>query len=147
MSHHTFGGRQVVRPLTGLDFGLHVHVDLRPLQRSIFPGAPNFTVRALTEELAETVSSLRVYSYVVRGQLQHVTSALLANVECGDWRYARRAALDLAGILTLAQRRRVVAGDLGIRGSLTISWRAETSWLYSMRLPKASVWLLMRPSS
>jgi hypothetical protein len=117
MSHHTFGGRQFVRAFTGLDFGLRVQVDLRPLQRTIFSGAENFTVRALTEELAETVSSLRVYSYAMRGQLQTVTSALLANVECGDWRYARRAALDLAGLLTVAHRRRVVEGEVTIRAA------------------------------
>ena len=101
MSHHAFGGRQVFRALTGLDLGLRVHVDLRPLQRTLFCGGEAFSLRAVTEELAEMVSSLRVYSYSVRGQLQTVTAALVTNVECGEWRYARRAALDLAGLVTL----------------------------------------------
>ena len=117
MSHHTFGGRAVIRALTGLDLGLRVHVDIRPVQRTIFSGAENLTVQALTSELAETVSSLRVYSYAVRGQLEQVTSALMVNVECGDWRFARRAALDLAGLLSQARRRRVIEGSLAIRAA------------------------------
>ena len=117
MSHHTFGGRPVLRALAGLDFGLHVQVDLHPAQRAIFSGAENLTVQALTAELAETVSSLRVYSYAVRGQLQQVTSALIVNVEAGDWRFARRAALDLAGILGQARRRRVIEGEVAVRAA------------------------------
>jgi hypothetical protein len=85
MSHHTFGGRHAPRALTGLDFGLRVRVQASPLQRTIFSGAENLSVRALTSELAELVCSLRVYSYAVRGHLEHVTSVLILDIECGEW--------------------------------------------------------------
>ncbi len=118
MSQHTFDARSALRTLTGLDIGLRVRVDVHPSrQRAIFCGAENLSVQSLTSELAEMVSSLRVYSYAVRGQLEQVTYALQRNVECGSWSYARRCALDLAGLLALAQKRRLVAGSLGVRGA------------------------------
>ena len=60
MSPHTFDGRQVLRVLTGLDFGLRVRVDVRPSQRTIFSGAEDLSIQALTSELAEMISCLRV---------------------------------------------------------------------------------------
>jgi hypothetical protein len=55
MSHHTFGARPFVRSLTGLDFGLRIHVKARPCQRTIFFGAENLPVQALTSELSSRV--------------------------------------------------------------------------------------------
>src|SRR5262245_58313117 len=95
MSHHAFDGRHVARCLTGLDFGLRVRIETRPCQRLIFSCAENLSAQELTSELAEIICGLRVYSYVLRSQLEEVTSALQLNVESGSWRYARRAALDL----------------------------------------------------
>ncbi len=47
-----------------LDIGLRVRVDVHPSrQRAIFCGAENLSVQALTSELAEMISSLRVYRY------------------------------------------------------------------------------------
>ncbi len=117
MSHHTFGGRHVLRALTGLDFGLRVRVDVRPSQRTIFSGAEDLSVQALTSELAEMVSSLRVYSYALRTQLEGVTSALQLNVQSGSWRYARRCALDLSGLLGQAAKRRLADRSLCVRGA------------------------------
>ena len=117
MSHHPFGSRQFLRALTGLDFGLRVRVDVRPSQRTIFSGAENLSVQALTSELAEMVSSLRVYSYAVRGRLEEVTSALQLNIYSGSWRYARRAALDLSGLLAVAAKRRLADPGLCARGA------------------------------
>ena len=117
MPHHPFGSRQALRALTGLDFGLRVRVDVRPCQRTIFSGAENLSVQALTSELAEMVSSLRVHSYALRGQLEEVTSALQLNVESGSWRYARCAALDLSGLLALAAKRRLADRGLCARGA------------------------------
>ena len=117
MSHHTFGGRHGLRALTGLDFGLRVRVETRVSQRTIFSGAENLSAQDLTSELAEMVSSLRVYSYALRGQLEQVTSALQINVQCGSWAYARRAALDLAGLLAQAKKRRLADGQRCLRGA------------------------------
>jgi hypothetical protein len=117
MSHHPFGSRQFLRALTGLDFGLRVRVDVRPSQRTIFSGAENLSVQALTSELAEMVSSLRVYSYAVRGRLEEVTAALQLNIHSGSWRYARRAALDLSGLLAVAAKRRLADPGLCARGA------------------------------
>lgn len=91
--------------LAALDFGLRVRVETCREQRSIFSGAENRSARELTSELAEAVSRLRVRSFVLRADLERVISALQVNVECGFWTLARRAALDLAGTLTLARRR------------------------------------------
>jgi len=117
MSQHTFGARAALRALTGLDVGLRVRVETRCLQRSIFSGAANLSVQDLTSELAQMISSLRVHSYALRGQLEEVTSALQANVESGSWRFARRAALDLAGLLSQAAKRRLADRELAIRGA------------------------------
>jgi hypothetical protein len=101
MSYNPFGARQAFGALTGLDFGLRVHVQVRPRQRAIFATVHNPSVQQLTTELVELVSSLRVHSFGLRGQLEQVTSAVQLNLECGSWRYARRAALDLAGLLAV----------------------------------------------
>ena len=117
MSDHTFRARYVVSRLTGLDFGLRVRVQVRPPQRTIFQGAENLTVQALTAELAEMVAGLRVYSYALRGQLEQVTSALQVNVASGSWPFARRAALDLATLLAVAGNRRLVDASRARRGA------------------------------
>jgi hypothetical protein len=62
------------------------------------------------------ISCLRVRSFRVRADLEEVTSALLANVECGFWPYARRAALDLAALLSYAAKRRLSDVELCVRG-------------------------------
>ena len=118
MSPHTFDGRSAIRALTGLDIGLRVRVSVEPSpQRAIFSGAENLSLEALASELAEMISSLRVYSYGLRARLEEVTCALQRNVASGSWRYARRAALDLSGILALAHKRGQVAGSLAVRGA------------------------------
>jgi len=117
MSHHPFGSRHAVRALTGLNSGLRVRVEVRPCQRTIFFGAENLSVRALTSELAEMVSSLRVHSYALRGQLEEVTSALQLNVESGSWRYARCVALDLSALLGITGKRRLADRGLSARGA------------------------------
>ena len=89
----------------------------RPAQRTIFSGAEKLSVQALTSEVAELVAGLRVYSYAVLGQLEHVVSALQLNVESGSWSYARRAALDLATVLTVARNRRLVDASRAKRGA------------------------------
>jgi hypothetical protein len=100
-----------------LDFGLRVRLEPHPEQRTIFSGAGNLTAQELTSELAELVSSLRVRSFAIRADLEQVTSALQVNVECGFWPLARRAALDLAGLLAQAGRRRLAEADLCARAS------------------------------
>ena len=117
LSYQHFDARQVITALTGLDFGLRVRVDVRPAQRTIFSGAEKLTVQALTAELAEMVAGLRVYSYPVRGQLEQVVSALQINVTSGSWAFARRAALDLATVLTVARNRRLVDASPAKRGA------------------------------
>jgi hypothetical protein len=77
----------------------------------------NLSAQDLTSELAVLISRLRVRSFTLRGQLEHVTSALMINVCCGFWALARRAALDLAGVLALARKRRLVDPDLSFRGA------------------------------
>ncbi len=116
MSQHTLG-RAALRAVTGLDFGLRVRVATDSRQRPLFSGAENLSVRGLVAELAELVSSLRVYSYAMRGHLEDVTSALQANLECGSWRFAQRAALDLAGLLGQARQRRLADAELAVRGA------------------------------
>jgi hypothetical protein len=58
-----------------------------------------------------------VYSYALRGQLEQVTCALQMNVQSRSWSYARRAALDLAGVLALAQKRRQVLDSRAVGGA------------------------------
>jgi hypothetical protein len=107
MSHHPYSSRSVFRAVTGgLDFGLRVRVELRRPQRTIFSGSPDSCAQDLTAELVEMVSSFRVYSYGVRAQLEQLTHALQVNVDCGFLFLARRAALDLSGVLALAGKRR-----------------------------------------
>ena len=117
MSHHSFDARYLGRVLTGLDFGLRVRVQVQRAQRTIFSGAEALSVQSLTAELAEMISSLRVYSYAVRGQLEQLTSVLQLNVESGSWRYARRAALDLSGLLAQAGKRGSANRGLCVRGA------------------------------
>jgi hypothetical protein len=105
---HAFSARRrqcSTAALHALDFGLRVRVETCREQRSIFSGSENLSARELTSELAEAVSRLRVRSFLLRADLEHMTSALQVNVECGFWTLARRAAFDLAGTLTLARRR------------------------------------------
>jgi hypothetical protein len=103
--------------LSALDFGLRVRIEARPRQRTIFSGAENLSAQELTSELAPSVSRLRVRSFALRAQLEHVTSALIVNIRCGFWPLARRAALDLAGLLTQARERGLADADLAVRGS------------------------------
>src|SRR5262245_50856251 len=107
MSHHHCGARASLRILTGLDIGLRVRVEVQSSQRTMFCGPENLAARQLISELAEEISGLRVYSYAMRGQLEDALSALQLNAEAGSWRYARRAALDLSGLLGLAAQRRL----------------------------------------
>lgn len=103
--------------VAGLDSGLRVRVDPRSPQRSIFSGAEELSVHDLTSELAEAVSKLRVFSFGLRAQLEEVTYALQTNVSFGSWRYARRAALDLAGLLSSGSKRRLVHGEVAVRAA------------------------------
>jgi hypothetical protein len=107
MFHRLYTPRATLRALTGLDFGLRVRVRDYSSQRSMFCGAENRAARRLIADLAEDLSGLRVYSYSMRGQLEDTLSALQLNAEGGSWRYARRAASDLAGLLQLAAQRRL----------------------------------------
>jgi hypothetical protein len=115
MHHRPFAARGALRALTGLDFGLRVRVETRLAQPSLFSGAGNPSARELTSELAEMVSSLRVYSYPLRRELEEFTTALQINVQRGEWGYAARAAYDLADLLARAQRRGLAAGSLAGR--------------------------------
>jgi hypothetical protein len=120
MSHHTYGARRS-RPsfasLSALDFGLRVRIEAKPRQRTIFSGADNLSAQELTSELVRLVSRLRVRSFALRAQLEHVTSALMVNARCGFWPLARRAALDLAGLLTQARKRGLADAELAVRAS------------------------------
>jgi hypothetical protein len=117
MSDHPYGARATLRALTGLDFGLRVRVVVQSSQRPMFSGAENLSARQLISELAQEISSLRVYSYAMRGQLEQATSALQLNAACGSWRYARRAALDLEDLLLEARRRRLADSETCFRGA------------------------------
>jgi hypothetical protein len=117
MSSRTAFGRPFFRALTGLDVGLRVRIRRTQPQGAIFAGAQNLSVEALTSELAEMVSGLVVYSYAMRGLLEQVTYALQLNVQTRSWSYARRAALDLAGLLAQAQKQHCGAGSRAVRGA------------------------------
>lgn len=117
MSHHPYGARATLRALTGLDIGLRVRVQVQSSQRTIFSGTENRAALQLISELAREVSRLRVYSYGLRGQLEEAVSALQLNAACGSWRYARRAALDLSGLLGQAGRRRLADRGLCVRAA------------------------------
>jgi hypothetical protein len=112
MYHRPFTARGALRALSGLDFGLRVRVETRLVQPSLFASTGNASARELTSDLAEMVSSLRVYSYPLRRELEEITAALQINVQRGEWRYAARAAYDLADLLARAQRRGLAAGSL-----------------------------------
>ncbi len=100
-----------------LDLGLQVRVEARPAQRPIFASAEELPVRQLVFELSLLVSELRVRSFALCYELEQVTSALVRNVECGFWSQARRAALDLSGVLSLARRRRQADAGLCYRAA------------------------------
>jgi hypothetical protein len=117
MSSRTASGRPFFRALPGLDVGLRVRIRRTQSQGAIFAGAENLSVQALTSELAEMVSGLVVYRYALRGQLEQVTFALLANVQSRSWSFARRAALDLAGLLAQPQKQYCGAGSRAVRGA------------------------------
>jgi GT2 family glycosyltransferase len=120
-----------LRSAVALDLGLAVRIEAHPAQRTIFSSAEELPVRELVSELAELVSSLRVRSFALRHELEEVTSALLRNVECGFWPLARRAALDLSGVLALARRRRLADVEL--------CWRAGNAALRIAELCAAEV--------
>jgi len=103
--------------LAALDFGLQVRIEARPAQRTIFSSAEELPVQELTSELAEMVSSLRVRSFALRHELEHITSALMVNVESGFWPLARRAALDLASLLGSSRTRSLADPQLCVRGA------------------------------
>src|SRR5262245_43341633 len=117
MSSKPFGARRPAHRLAGLDFGLRVRIEIGCAQRIIFSGAQNLSAQELTSELAEMVSSLRVRSFVLRGQLEQVTTALQVNVQSGSWLYAERAALDLASLLAQAKKRGWADRDPCLRGA------------------------------
>ena len=114
--YRNFGARQVVTALTGLDFGLRVRIDVRPAQPTLFRSARSVAVESAALGLAKEVG---VYSYAVRGQLEEVLAALQVNVASGSWSFARRAALDLGSILSVARNRRQIAGSQSFRASAT----------------------------
>lgn len=109
MSHQPFAARNT------LDFGLRVRIQVRITQRPLFPGSDDLSVLLLTAELAELVSSLRVYSYALRASLENITTAVQVNVQSAAWIYARRAALDLAGQISLARRQRLAPPEPSLR--------------------------------
>ena len=109
--------RRSQRSLAALDLGLRVRVAAVSEQRSIFSGVEKLSAQQLTSELCELVSSLRVRSFALRHELEQVASALMVNAEFGSWPLARRAALDLAGLLSSAGKRRLADAELCIRGS------------------------------
>lgn len=120
MSLHTYGAhgfRPSFASLSALDFGLRVRIEARPRQQTIFSSAENLSAQELTSELAVTVSRLRVRSFALRGQLEHVTSALIVNVRCGFWPLAHRAALALAGLLAQARKRGRADAELSVRAA------------------------------
>ncbi len=120
MSHvQTARPRPHVSPAAAvaLDFGLRIRVESSSVQRTLFSGAESLSLRELTTELALMVSELRVRSFSFRAELEQVTSALLANVRCGFWPLARRAALDLSGLLSLSRKRRLADAELCLRGA------------------------------
>jgi hypothetical protein len=100
-----------------LDFGLQVRIETRPAQRTIFSTPEQLPVQELTSELAEMVSELRVRSFALRHDLEHVTSALMVDVESGFWSLAHRAALDLAAVLGSSRTRRLADPELCVRGA------------------------------
>jgi hypothetical protein len=120
MSSHTFGARRSwlgSAALAALDAGLQVHVETHPAQRTIFSGAENLSAQDLASELAYMLSSLRIRSFRVRADVEDLASAVLSNLECGFWLYARRAAQDLAGTLASTGKRRLADRELCVRGA------------------------------
>lgn len=111
--------------LSALDFGLRVRLGTNRDQRMIFSGAENLSAQQLTSELSEMASSLRIRSFSLRAELEQVTSALMVNLECGFLPLARRAALDLGGLLGYARKRRLADPELCIRGANCASRIAE----------------------
>jgi hypothetical protein len=118
---HVFTTRRPTRAslgaLTALDFGLQVRIETRPAQKTIVSAAEELPVQEFTSELAEMVSELRVRSFALRHELEHVTSALMVNVESGFWSLAERAALDLAVLLGSSRTRRFTDTELCVRAA------------------------------
>lgn len=126
MFHRLYGPRTMLRALTGgLDFGLRLRIRDHSSQRSMFRGPDNHAARQLISDLAEELSDLRVYSYSLRGQLEDSLSALQLNAKWGSWRYARRAALDLSGTLSLAASRRLADAQTCLECSQVATQIAE----------------------
>jgi len=120
MSHvYTARPRSQASPAAAvaLDFGLHVRVDGRVDQRTLFSGTEKLSLQELCSELGLMISELRVRSFAVRYELEHLTDALLVNVRCGFWPLAQRAALDLGDLLSHARRRRLADAELCVRGA------------------------------
>jgi hypothetical protein len=117
MSTYTFGTRRLpAAALAALDRGLLVRLDTAPQQAAIFSGAENLSLDQLTSELACMLSELRVRSFRYRADIEAVTTAMMRNVRYGFYIYARRAALDLAGILNMAAEQRLADRELCQRG-------------------------------
>jgi hypothetical protein len=116
MSHFTPRHRR--KPSFGaLDFGLRVRLETEADQRPIFAGSDSLSIQQLTSELSDMLSGLRIRSFALRGQIEHVTSALMVNVDCGFWPLARRAALDPGGLLASVGKRRFADPELCIHGA------------------------------
>jgi hypothetical protein len=118
-AHSLFAPRPRRSPaaLAALDFGLAVRIDAHPSQRTLFYGAEHFSLQELTSELSQMVSELRVRSFSLRAQIEHVTTALLRNVDCGFRLQARHAAIDLGDLLSEVRARRMADAELCVRGS------------------------------
>jgi hypothetical protein len=116
MPSAAFAARRSPASLVALDFGLRVRVQAS-LQRPLFSSAENLSLRELVSEHSQMVSGLRVRSFSLRAQIEHVTTALLRNVDCGFWLQAQHAAIDLGDLLTELRARRMADADLCVRGS------------------------------
>jgi hypothetical protein len=112
---HRFTTRRSVATAAQLDAGLAVRT-APSAQRTIFTGADDLSLQALSSELSEMLGSLRVRSFRLRAELEEITIALQHNVECGFWLWSRRAARDLAGLLGHLANTRQSDVELCIRG-------------------------------
>lgn len=95
-------------------FGLHVRVT-RPTQPGLFqPG--DLSVYEQATELCLGISDLRFRDFRLRYQIQKAAKALLSNASFGFWDKAEIAAVDIAGMLREAGRRRVAHPETCWRG-------------------------------
>jgi hypothetical protein len=87
-------------------FGVHVrfHATLRSPQRSLFTGDDDNAglLVSMAEELCVLVSRITFWDFRMRSHLEVAVPAVLWNVRMGFWRFARRAATDVAGLLSFA---------------------------------------------